>query len=150
MSPDAPVRSTVVAADWTRLADAYRTRGSLRIVDDLLPTRRLDRSRSPGREFREALRDCPPERRRDMLIDHIGALAAAVMGLPASESLDPSAGFFQLGMDSLMSVTLQRALSASLGENPSSRRSIFDYPTVEALTDYLATLLPERGGGSRR
>ena len=34
---DAPVRSTVVAADWSRLAAAYRTRAALHIVDDLLP-----------------------------------------------------------------------------------------------------------------
>jgi phthiocerol/phenolphthiocerol synthesis type-I polyketide synthase B len=39
-------------------------------------------------------------------------------------------------------VTLQRALSDSLGETlPAS--VVFDYPTVEALSDYLATLLPE-------
>jgi phthiocerol/phenolphthiocerol synthesis type-I polyketide synthase B len=45
-------------------------------------------------------------------------------------------------MDSLMSVTLQRALSDSLGESlPAS--VVFDYPTVEALSDYLATILPE-------
>ena len=56
--------------------------------------------------------------------------------------LDPTAGFFQSGMDSLMSVTLQRALSDSLGETlPAS--VVFDYPTVEALSAYLATLLPE-------
>ncbi len=69
-------------------------------------------------------------------------LAAKVMGLPPTESLDPSTGFFQLGMDSLMSVTLQRALSDSLGEFlPQS--VVFDYPTVYSLTDYLATILPE-------
>jgi phthiocerol/phenolphthiocerol synthesis type-I polyketide synthase B len=39
-------------------------------------------------------------------------------------------------------VTLQRALSDSLGETlPAS--VVFDYPTVEALSDYLATLIPE-------
>ena len=77
-----------------------------------------------------------------MLFDHVGASAAKVMGMPATEPLDPSAGFFQLGMDSLMSVTLQRALSESLGERlPAS--VIFDYPTVYGLTDYLATVLPE-------
>jgi phthiocerol/phenolphthiocerol synthesis type-I polyketide synthase B len=64
------------------------------------------------------------------------------MGLASAQLLDPSAGFFQSGMDSLMSVTLQRALSDSLGEAlPAS--VVFDYPTVEALSDYLATLLPE-------
>lgn len=64
------------------------------------------------------------------------------MGLPPTEPLDPSTGFFQLGMDSLMSVTLQRALSDSLGEFlPAS--VVFDYPTVHTLTDYLASVLPE-------
>ena len=61
------------------------------------------------------------------------------MGLASAQLLDPTAGFFQSGMDSLMSVTLQRALSDSLGETlPAS--VVFDYPTVEALSDYLATL----------
>ena len=47
-----------------------------------------------------------------------------------------------MGMDSLMSVTLQRALSETLGEVlPAS--VVFDYPTVDALVEYLATLLPE-------
>jgi phthiocerol/phenolphthiocerol synthesis type-I polyketide synthase B len=36
LDPDAPVRSTVVDADWPLLAAAYRTRGALRIVDDVL------------------------------------------------------------------------------------------------------------------
>ncbi|KLO36200.1 type I polyketide synthase [Mycobacterium haemophilum] len=140
MNPDAPVHSVVVAADWPLLAAAYRTRGALRMVDDLLP--------APGEvpmqesEFRKALRNCQAERRHDMLFDHVSALAAKVMGMPPSETLDPSAGFFQLGMDSLMSVTLQRALSDSLGEFlPAS--VVFDYPTVYSLTDYLATILPE-------
>ena len=77
-----------------------------------------------------------------MLFDQVGALAAKVMGLSPTETLDPSTGFFQLGMDSLMSVTLQRALSETLGEFlPAS--VVFDYPTVYSLTDYLATVLPE-------
>ena len=38
IGPDAPVRSTVVAADWNRLATAYRTRAALHIVDDLVVT----------------------------------------------------------------------------------------------------------------
>ena len=51
-----------------------------------------------------------------------------------------------------MSVTLQRALSDTLGEFlPAS--VVFDYPTVYSLTDYLATVLPEfleRRGDSGR
>ena len=140
MSPAAGVHSVVVAADWPLLAAAYRTRGALRIVDDLLPA--PGDTALPESEFRIALRKCQPERRHDMLHDQVGMLAAKVMGLPPTESLDPSTGFFQLGMDSLMSVTLQRALSDSLGEFLPAA-VVFDYPTVYSLTDYLATILPE-------
>jgi len=140
MSPHAGVRTAVVAADWPLLAAAFRTRGSLRVVDDLLPA--AEDVKLPESEFRKALRNCQPERRHDMLFDHVGASAAKVMGMPPAEMLDPSAGFFQLGMDSLMSVTLQRALSESLGE-PLPASVVFDYPTVYSLTDYLGTILPE-------
>ncbi len=66
LSPGAPVRSTVVAADWIRLATAYRTRAALHIVDDLLPAENTDETgdapSAPKTEFREALRNCEPTR----------------------------------------------------------------------------------------
>jgi phthiocerol/phenolphthiocerol synthesis type-I polyketide synthase B len=141
--PGTPVRSTIVAADWAQLAAAYRTRAALRIVDELLPTdAEGDSSSALTTEFREALRESEPARRRGLLVDHVTAQVVAAMGLASPQLLDPATGFFQSGMDSLMSVTLQRALSDSLGESlPAS--VVFDYPTVEALADYLATLLPE-------
>ena len=141
--PGAQARPTVVAADWPLLATAYRTRAALRIVDDLLTTAGSDDSSAArSTEFRDALRDAEPTRRRDILVDHVTAQVVAAMGLASAQLLDPTAGFFQSGMDSLMSVTLQRALSDSLGETlPAS--VVFDYPTVEALSDYLATILPE-------
>ena len=143
--PGAGSRPTVVAADWPLLAAAYRTRAALRIVDDLLlstETAGSDADTARSTAFREALREADPTRRRGILVDHVTAQVVAAMGLASAQLLDPTAGFFQSGMDSLMSVTLQRALSDSLGETlPAS--VVFDYPTVEALSDYLATLLPE-------
>jgi len=144
--PGAPARPTVVAADWGLLATAYRTRAALHIVDDLLATHAGDDDDEGGTarttELRETLRDAEPARRRGLLVDHVTAQVVTAMGLESPQLLDPTAGFFQSGMDSLMSVTLQRALSDSLGETlPAS--VVFDYPTVEALSDYLATLLPE-------
>jgi len=140
--PDAPVRHAVVDADWPQLAAAYRTRGTLRVVDDLV-SESVDVEMSPTEtQFRKALRECAPERRHHLLLDRVRALASGVMGLVESEVLDPSAGFFQLGMDSLMSVTLGRNLSETLGESLTPA-VVFDYPTVETLTDYLSTILPE-------
>lgn len=140
-APGAPVRSTVVAADWPTLAAAYRTRAVLRIVDDLVDEPELPSSDGPT-ELREALAGAEPSQRRELLSDHVAALVAKVMGLSSPQELDATTGFFQFGMDSLMTVTLQRALSESLGEQlPTS--VVFDYPTVEALTGYLASTLPE-------
>ncbi|WP_197383073.1 type I polyketide synthase [Mycolicibacterium mengxianglii] len=139
----APVRSVVVSADWDLLATAYRTRAPLRIVDDLLVTNCDGGVGSTSTTaFRSALREAEPIRRGELLGDHVSEQVAAAMGLVSRKKLDRSAGFFQSGMDSLMSVTLQRGLSESLGVAlPTS--AIFDYPSVNALTGYLATILPE-------
>ena len=146
LSPGAPVRSTVVAADWTRLAAAYRTRAQLHIVDDLLPAEQTDETRetpsAPMTEFRETLSAAQPAERYELLVAHVRASVADAMSLDSPQFVDPSVGFFQVGMDSLMSVTLQRSLSESLGRvMPAS--VVFDYPTVDALSGYLATTLPE-------
>jgi len=144
VGPQAPAQATVVAADWPRLATAFHTRARLHILDDLLNTEIGGEqiALSANTEFREELRECEPAERVDLLTDHVAAHIAAAMGLASINTLDPTVGFFQFGMDSLMSVTLQRSLSESLGEVlPAS--VVFDYPTLEALTDYLASILPE-------
>ncbi|MGE0216906.1 SDR family NAD(P)-dependent oxidoreductase, partial [Mycolicibacterium sp.] len=151
VGPQAPARATVVDADWPRLAAAYRTRAQVHILDDLLTGDGGAPAVPDGdTRFRQELKAADPQRRVDMLTDHVSAQVARAMGLASPHMLDPTVGFFQFGMDSLMSVTLQRSLSESLGEVlPAS--VVFDYPTVEALTDYLASILPEiieaAGGG---
>ncbi|MBU3751537.1 MAG: SDR family NAD(P)-dependent oxidoreductase, partial [Mycobacterium sp.] len=139
-SAQGPVCGAVVAADWNRLAAAYRTRAALHIIDEL--------TSEPGAltgvttTFRSALQDCEPAGRRAMLTEHVCALVAEAMGLPSPDAVDHSVGFFQAGMNSLMSVALRRALSDSVGEElPSS--VVFDYPTVSDLAGYLAARLPE-------
>jgi phthiocerol/phenolphthiocerol synthesis type-I polyketide synthase B len=139
--PDAPVCCAVVAADWNRLAGAYRTRASLRIVDELVTGSAGDML-CGATGFRVELAGSEPDQRHQMLTEHVCALVAEAMGIASPHLLDRSAGFFQSGMNSLMSVALRRSLSDSLGEElPAS--VIFDYPTVDALVGYLAAKLPE-------
>ncbi len=139
-APGSHVRSTVVAADWSTLAAAYRTRAAVRILDELLDDE-VQSSDGQSR-LRSELAAADASARLGILTDHVASLVATVMGLSSPRELDPTTGFFQFGMDSLMTVTLQRALSDSLGETlPTS--VVFDYPTVESLTGYLAATLPE-------
>ncbi|MFM9034351.1 MAG: SDR family NAD(P)-dependent oxidoreductase [Mycobacterium sp.] len=140
-APESPVACAIVAADWNRLASAYRSRASLRIIDDMVADAQAE-TRSATTEFRTALAECEPNERHQMLTGHVCALVTEAMGLSSTQLLDRSAGFFQSGMNSLMSVALRRSLSDSIGEElPAS--VIFDYPTVDALVSYLAAKLPE-------
>jgi phthiocerol/phenolphthiocerol synthesis type-I polyketide synthase B len=142
-APQAPVCATVVAADWDRLAGAYRTRASLRIVDELLADQRgASEDASQATEFRSALQACDPSQRRALLTDTVCGMVAHAMGLASPAELDRAAGFFQSGMNSLTSVALRRSLGEALGEElPAS--VIFDYPSVDELVGYLAAKLPE-------
>jgi acyl carrier protein len=87
-------------------------------------------------EFLQQLQATPPEERRACLAAHIRVQIAKVLGFSPSE-VDMQKGFFDLGMDSLTSVELKNRLQNSLGCSLSSTVA-FDYPTVEALVDYLA------------
>ncbi len=142
-APDAPVCSTVVAADWNRLAAAYRTRAALRIVDEMLTgTDAAAEIPTAATSFRIALGNCEPGKRRQMLTDQVCESVADVMGLGSPQLLDRSLGFFQSGMNSLMTVALRRSLGETLGlELPAS--VLFDYPTIDALADHLCQTLPE-------
>ncbi|MFD3825910.1 type I polyketide synthase, partial [Streptomyces sp. NPDC058625] len=80
-----------------------------------------------------------PERRRvvlDLVAGHVGA----VLGTPADEPTEVSAHFTDLGMDSMMALTLSETLSAATGLDVHSG-SVYDFPTPERLTDHLVELI---------
>jgi acyl transferase domain-containing protein/acyl carrier protein len=89
-------------------------------------------------EFLTALEAAPAEARHTLLSIHIRSQIAKVLGLSSPEQIEPRHRLFDLGIDSLMAVELKNWLEASLGCTLRSTL-LFDYPTVEALINYLAT-----------
>lgn len=75
---------------------------------------------------------------RPLLFEHVRSTVARVLGMAASAEIAPRARLFDLGLDSLMAVELRTTLEKSLG-HPLHTTLLFDYPTLEALVDYLAT-----------
>jgi acyl carrier protein len=88
------------------------------------------------------LENTPPEARRRRLEAHVRELVVSVMGRDAFASAGEEPSFFELGMDSLMSLDLRNRLQGELGRALPSTVA-FEHPAVSDLVDYLiADVLP--------
>ncbi len=86
--------------------------------------------------FRQQLETVPVGERQGLLVTHVRAQVAKVLGIsPQRITLEQK--LIDLGLDSLMSIELRNTLQLSLGLSVPSTL-VFDYPTPEALTSYLA------------
>jgi phthiocerol/phenolphthiocerol synthesis type-I polyketide synthase B len=152
--PHAPVRSTIVAVDWTRLATAYRTQASLRIVDDLLPTDHDDSTDTVGKpaagdangqeaSFNAALRRADGLERQRLLESYLRDQAASKLGLTPSR-LDTQLPLNHLGLDSLIALELRTQIERDLGIVLPVPR-LLDGPSVAGLAEWLGEQLSGAG-----
>ena len=96
--------------------------------------------RGPG-ELVRRLAALGPAERREALETHMRGRVGAVLGL-TPESVDPEAGFFDLGMNSIMAVELRSTLQADIGDTVELQAAIiFNHPTVRRIAAYLLTSL---------
>ncbi len=93
--------------------------------------------RSKGDQaFLRSLRDAPGPARRRLMEGAIQRAIAVVMQREPGSTLDPVMGFFEAGMDSIMSVELKGRLDSLVGcDIPAT--AAFENPTVRALAAYL-------------
>ncbi len=132
-------QALVLAVDWP----AYARQHPSGAVPPLLQTvaagaggsARPAAARAPT-GIRETLRAAPPNRVRALLLAHLREQAVRVLGLAAGRQIDPRQPLQELGLDSLMAVELRNVVGASLGRTLSATL-LFDYPTLDALTDFL-------------
>ena len=94
------------------------------------------RSPQSESEFLSQLKKSPEVERLPMLIAHIQQSVATVLGVDIDRAPQPDVGFFDMGMDSLMVVDLQKRLEKSLNVSLSPTLA-FNYPTVEMAAKYL-------------
>ncbi|WP_425117462.1 SDR family NAD(P)-dependent oxidoreductase [Archangium violaceum] len=84
------------------------------------------------------LRARPVGERRDALSLVVRDQVAASLGLSATAEISPRRGFRDLGMDSLTSLELRGRLVKVLGLDRLAATVAFDYPTIDAMTGFLA------------
>ncbi|MEE8155552.1 MAG: SDR family NAD(P)-dependent oxidoreductase [Phycisphaerales bacterium] len=87
-------------------------------------------------ELSEHVAAAPPAERKEMVTRYLMQMASGVLGMDSPDSLEAKVPLNELGFDSLMAVELAYALGRSAGM-PLTVTLLFDYPTFDALADYL-------------
>ena len=137
--------AAVVAVDWPVFGESVGGRPPL--LEDLLSADedgKTDTASSPE-DLMSALRESPPAAREGLLVSFLQREAQAVLRMPSVP--EPTVGFFDLGMDSLMAVELRNRINrAFAGEYVAPNTLVFDYPNIAALASHLVGELGEVGG----
>ena len=92
----------------------------------------------PALTLRQDLAAAPPAQQTKFLLGYVPCQGRRVLRLGPAPSVNPLRPLNELGLDSLMAVELRNLLGAGLGlASALPATVVFDYPTVEALADYL-------------
>ncbi|MGH2353691.1 MAG: acyl carrier protein, partial [Chloroflexota bacterium] len=97
--------------------------------------------------FRARWTRAPERKRRDLLRAHLSEQLARVLGFDPAARIDPTKGFLEMGMDSLLALQFRNHLESTLGE-PLNPVALYDFPTVDALASHLAASLAAAAAAS--
>lgn len=96
----------------------------------------------PDAGLLDRLRRSDARERRDILRAFLCREASELLGLAPGATLDADKGLFALGMNSLMAVQFPERLRAVFGERYGAvlpAALVFNYPTIERMTEFLIT-----------
>ncbi|MFE9422259.1 SDR family NAD(P)-dependent oxidoreductase [Kitasatospora sp. NPDC006697] len=138
-----PARLLVACpVDWPRFTAVTAVRRRRPLFDALAPQApaAVEQARPAAAAGLLAL---PEKARPGAARARVARMVATVLGHPEGHQLREETGFFDLGLDSIMAVDLERDLTAEFGV-PVRVSDIFDHPTVAALSAHLVDLLSPR------
>ncbi len=135
--------SVVMSMDWSVFEEAVEDRPPF--LEDLLSSESDDEADSPAssEDLLSRLRETPAAR-EELLVAFLQQEVQAVLRLPTAP--EPTVGFFDLGMDSLMAVELRNRLNRAFAEEYVVPNTVvFDYPDIASLARHLVGELGEVG-----
>ena len=136
-----PAQGVVARIDWARFLPLYQQAGKRSFLaefadeaPDFAPAAGLS-GVSGKTQLVEQLSHAPVQQRKKLLADYLRGAVAEVTRVDAAE-IREDAGFFDLGMDSLMAVELRRRLEQGVGKELPATLAM-DYPRLSDVADYL-------------
>jgi acyl carrier protein len=130
----ASVQTMVAAINWSAFGKIVAAKGRVAFLEALLTQESQDGGN--GESFCQKLAAAPLHRRAALLTTQVQQEVALVLGHSGSYVPEIEQGFFDMGMDSLMSVQLRHSLEALLAVSLPSTL-VFECPTIGDVVSYL-------------
>ena len=139
VSGSSTASGVVARIDWARFLPLFQQagrRGFLTELEREVPTLAAPAVTPSGKTaFVEQLTNAPVQQRKKLITDYLRDAVADVTRVDVAE-IREDAGFFDLGMDSLMAVELRRRIEQGVGkEIPVTL--VMDHPRLSDAADYL-------------
>ncbi|OBJ48074.1 type I polyketide synthase [Mycobacterium sp. 1423905.2] len=133
-----PAQGVVARIDWSRFLPLYQQAGRRSLLSELereVPDSAPAPTPSGTTRLVEQLTNAPVQQRKKLVVDHLREAVAEVTRVDPAE-IRADAGFFDLGMDSLMAVELRRRIEQAVGKEVPATLAM-DYPRLSDVADYL-------------
>lgn len=133
-----PVQGVVARIDWARFLPLYQQAGRrafLAEMESATPQAEAPVTSSGRTALVERLTEAPVQQRKRLLTDYLRNAVAEVTRVDPAE-IREDAGFFDLGMDSLMAVELRRRIEQGVGADVPITL-VMDHPRLSDVADYL-------------
>ena len=140
ISGQAPAQVGVLPFRWPKFFDQFPLMAQ-HTMFSALSARHVQKKSAAGGEGESdivrAIESAGADEKLAVLTGYVRDTLAKVLGFDPAQPIDPQKGFFAMGGDSLSSVELRNRLQQGLGRKLPTTM-IFDYPTIAAITGYLA------------
>jgi acyl transferase domain-containing protein/acyl carrier protein len=141
-------RKIVAHLDAGALKSAFEASGRGTFLADLVTASDLEPDdQHVNSDWQNRLTELTPEQGRELIARSVLQEVAQVLGMDSAVTIDPDRGLFDMGMDSLMSLQLRKRLEALLCV-PLPKMLTFNYPSANALTDFLYSSLVKDSTGT--
>ena len=128
----------VARIDWASFLPLYQMAGKRSFLTQLereVPESAPAPAHSGNTQLVEQLTIAPVQQRKKLVVDYLRGVVAEVTRIDAAEIRD-EAGFFDVGMDSLMAVELRHRVERAVGQELPATLAM-DYPRLVDVADYL-------------
>ncbi len=136
-------QAAVLPVDWSRYLARF-AHGAVPVFfaevsgasSDAQVAKAQERSGAQSASLSQQVTDAPESRRRPLVAAFVRERSLRALGVDLGKQIDPRTPLGDLGLDSLLAVELRNTLATALGK-PLPATLLFDYPSIDSLTDYL-------------